>query len=443
MERKVFDLALICAYHEERMASSWVRASEEIGKKCLIITPNFNEFLALQEQKIAVVYLGNLAPSSTPTIEEIKKYFNNLGVDDLDNFIGTERSYYRQSENPIIRSAFRYAKSFTKLFEEYDIRCILHPVQGGEVVRSTASLLAHAKGIRVVYVGETFIPRTMNLYSDEMRTVIKINRETNLTETEAEAIIRDKVERKPVVFYETTLDDYVTTPLVKKFMRLVRAGNWNIIHAYFAYKKIIHVDRHVKDFYTKITGVFEDPDASDKYFYYPFNVDAESELFIRNKDFTDQASTIEKLSVNLPDGYKLYVKTHPGVEGHLTLNNYRRLKKLKNVKILHASVNSFNVVKNSLGVIIVSSTVGLESYILGKPTCIIGHWPYDIYGNFIICKDLSLVFDKLLGHKGTPNDPVKFVQNIYRDTIDGSIYASKQDFKNLVKSLFNVLSKAF
>jgi hypothetical protein len=442
MKKIAFDIALICAYHEERMASSWFNAIKENGKRCLIITPNYNEFIALKEQTIDVLYLNDFAPQETPSINKMESYFNERGVASIKDFISTEKAYYGLPSRFIKQAAYRYAVAFEKLFDQFNIKCILHPVQGGEVVRSAASLIAPLKSVKVFYLGETFIPNTMNLYLDEMRTLIRVNRPEKLTNQQAEEFIKEKLKRKPVIFYETTLQDYVVTPLYKKALRLIKAGNWNIIHAYFSYKKIIHIDRRLKDIYSKLSNTFSAFDPSKKYFYYPFNVDAESELFIRNKEFVDQASTIEKLATYLPEEYMLYVKTHPGVEGHLSIRSYTRLKKLKNVVILHSKINSFNVVQNSKGVIIVSSTVGLESFIVNKPTCIIGNWPYHIYSNFIVTKDLSEVFDKLLNHS-EPNEAIEFVKGLYNDTIDGTIYGSKENFKTLVASFLKIAEKAY
>jgi hypothetical protein len=317
------------------------------------------------------------------------------------------------------------------------VRTIIHPVQGGEVVRRTASLIANGRGINVIYLGETFIPGTVNLYSDEYRSVLKPIVDRELSEHTARAIVNDKVNRKVVISYETEQRRFRGTPLPAKLYRLLRDGNWNIIRAYFARKKVISWDYLVREMYTRMFRVFSDFDGREKYFYLPFNVDAESELFIRNYQFTDQVGVVEKLSVGLPPGHKLYVKVHPGKEGHLSIKSYRRLSKIKNVVALKGSVNSFDVVSKCQGVVLISSTVGLESYIMGKPTCVIGHWPYAVYGNFIRVKELGEVFRRIQSQP-VPNDPVGFLQNLYKETVDGSLYAGADDFNTLVNSILNL-----
>ncbi|AYB31109.1 hypothetical protein [Chryseolinea soli] len=430
-----FDIALISSYHQDILSVDWVLTIGEVGKRGTVITPNPNEYEMLMAQGAHAIYLKHYFPPSVPPLEEIEAYFKARGVNDLKDYVATEKSYYFQSDAHLIAYAYQYAFAFERIFAEIKINAILHPVQGGEVVRRTAALIADLRSVSVIFLGETFIPGTMNLYSDEFRTVLKPTFHPELSAEKATEVINDKISRKPVVHYSTQRRRFKGTPLLKKMYTLVKDGNWNILRAYIARKKSLSIDYVIKAGYTKLTGVFKPLDTTEKYFYYPFNVDAESELFIRNPGFVDQVAAMEKLAKVLPKGYKLYVKTHPGVDGHLSIRSYRRLRKIKNVVPLKPTINSFDVVKHSQGVVMASSTVGLESYIMGKATCVVGLWPYTTYGNFVTVNDLSETFDRILTRK-TTNDPVKFVQNLYRDTIAGSIYGSADDFKLLINNLF-------
>jgi hypothetical protein len=431
---KKYDMAIISSYHQEILAADWFFNVKALNRTCLIITPNPNEFVTLSKQGVDVVYLGPYFPEKIPSISAIIEYFAQLGIDDLKDFVATEKSYYQQSDRHLFKYAYKYCVAYDKLFKEFKINTALHTVQGGEVLRRAASMIASRNSMNVIYLGETFIPKTVNLYSDEYRTVLKPQGVREMSEDNARQLIEDKINRKPVVYYETEKRQFINTPLFTKFYRLLRDGNWNIIRAYFMRKKVLFVDYIIRETYTRLAGTFKPFDPGQKYFYLPFNVDAESELFIRNSQFSDQVSLVARLSKALPKGYKLYVKTHPGREGHLAVSSYRRLSKLTNVVALPSKVNSFDVVKSSQGVVMVSSTVGLESYIMGKPTCVVGWWPYVVYGNFIKSTP-EQAFQALLENK-KQNDPVKFVQNVYRDTIDGTFYGGSEELKTLIKNLF-------
>jgi len=432
-----FDIAIITSYHQDVLAAEWFFAIKSVGKKCVIITPNPNEYATLRKQGVTTLYLKNYFPKEIPVKAIIKEYFEERGIADLTRFVATEKSYYQQNYAHLIKYAYKYAMAFEELFRQVSVGAIVHPVQGGEVVRRTASLVANRSGVHVMYLGETFIPGTVNLYSDEYRTVLKPVIHRELPGERAREIVSDKVNRKEVVYYETEKRRFIGTPLIVKMFNLLRDGNWNIIRAYITRKKVISVDYLVREMYTRFAGIFKEFNPDQKFFYLPFNVDAESELFIRNYEFVDQVGVVEKLSKVLPSGYKLYVKIHPGREGHLSISSYKRLAKIKNVVPMRGSVNSFDVVKQCQGVVLISSTVGLESYLMGKPTCIIGHWPYAVYGNFICPSDLNETFTRIQEHS-VPNDPVQFLQNLYRETVDGSIYAGLDDFNALVNSIFTM-----
>lgn len=437
MNREYYDIAIISSYHQDVLSAEWFFAMESQGKKCIIITPNPNEHHTLKKQGAKSLYLKEFFPSKVPSRKMIEEYFRGKGIDDLAKYVSTEKSYYQQSNSHLSRYAFKYACAFEALFAKVSIETIIHPVQGGEVVRRTASLISNSLGINVIYLGETFIPGTVNLYSDEYRTVLKPIVDRYLTRERAQEIVDDKVRRKPVIYYETERRRFIQTSMPVKIFNLLRDGNWNIIRAYITRKKIISIDFLIREAYTRVFGVFKTFDPNDKYFYMPFNVNAESELFIRNYDFIDQVSVVDNLAKGLPDGYKLYVKIHPGREGHLSISSYRRLVKIKNVVPLIGKVNSFEVVEKSQGVVLISSTVGLESYIMGKPTCVIGHWPYVVYGNFITVNNLKEAFNTIQS-RSTPNDPARFLQNLYKETVDGSLYAGSDDFVALINSILTM-----
>jgi capsule polysaccharide modification protein KpsS len=432
-----FDVAVISSYHQDVLSAEWFFTIESLGKTCLLITPNPNEYYTLKKQGVKAAYLGHYFPEQIPDRAGIEKYFRERSVDDVVAYVATERSYYQQGNDHLIRYAYKYQVAFENLYSKIGIQTIIHPVQGGEVVRRTASMAANRASINVIYLGETFIPGTVNLYSDEYRTVLKPVVKRELPEEKAKQIIDDKINRKAVVHYVTERRKFIQTPLPVKILNLLKHGNWNILRAYVTRKKVLFYDYFVREMYTRAAGVFKDFNSNDKYFYLPFNVAAESEIFIRNARFADQAVTVEKLAKGLPPGYKLYVKIHPGIEGHLSIDEYKRLVKIKNVVPLKGSVNSYDVVKNSAGVVMVSSTVGLESYIMGKPTCIIGHWPYTQYGDFVTVDKLEDAFTKML-EKKTPNKPVEFIQNIYRETVDGGLYTNADDFRTLMNSIFTM-----
>lgn len=428
------DLALINGYHEFTLSAEFYFQTKKLGKRAVIITPNYYEFKKLKRQGVKAIYIKDYFPKKNVSKEEIKSYFQNKGVLNLNSFIATEKAYYNNRPNEICQYAYNYAKAFEKIFEEFKIKKIFQ-IQGGEVVRRSATLIAEILKIRTIYVGESFIPGYSTLYSNEHKSlIVPDNGVKTLSDEEAKLIISNKLERKTIIEYTPLKTNYHKGNKIVKLYTLLIKGNLNILknYIYHIYKRKL---KH--HFLEKVTLKYFDEFDSDKmYFYFPFNVAAESELFIRNEDYINQISTVINISKILPKNTYLYVKPHPGDEGHLSINEYKELKKLANVKLLRANLNSFEVVTKSKGVIIVSSTVGLESYIMNKPTCVLGNWPYRQMGSFIITDDISKIPHLLLSK--SDNNPVNFIKKIASNSHLGHLFGSKQEFDQLIKTLVHI-----
>ena len=438
-----YDIALINSYHGDPLSSEWFNTIQEKGKRCIILTPNPNEYATLKQQKIEVIYLNDYFPSTIPSEAAIKKYFLDLGITDFANYILNEQAYYNQSLPSIKKVAYQYAYAYHAILDKFSIDCFLHFTQGGEVIRRVATLIAENRKIKVLYLGETFIPGTMTMYSDENRTLIDPRHNRILKPTEIQEIIRSKIEKKTVVNYETDKRAHQPIPFLNKIFNHIVDKNWYIIKAYLVHKRMLHIDPFVKKTYLKSLNFYQTLDAlsNEKYFYYPLNVGAESELYIRNPDFVDQVGAVERLAAHIPEGFKLFVKTHPSKEGFLPLKDYFRLKALKNVHILDPRSNSYDIVKKSQGVLLVSGTIALEGYLIGKPICIMGHWPFKKMGDFILVNSLSEVFSKILQFHGQRITPEDLIVNLYAYSFMGSVYSNKREFEILVGEIIELLKR--
>ncbi len=433
---KIYDICIINGYHENPLSYNWFTFTKELGKNCLIVTPNYNEYLQLSSQGVDVVYLLSYSYNKPKNHQEVINYLKEMGINDWRDFMRTEKSYYLQSDESIAKYAYIYGQVCEQLFQTHQIKRIVQ-FQGGEVVRRMAHIIAEKHGVLGIFLGESFIPHRINLYSDEYKTKIYPKNVSKLSEEEAQEVIDNRVHKKKVIKYDVDRNNYKTTNTFTKFLNLIKAGNWNAIIGYFTYKWLIIGNHGLKQIYTKLKSTFKPFNPNEKFYYYPFNVSAESELFIRNPKYSHQGTTIEQLSKALPADTKLYTKIHPGHEGHLTVKEYQQLKKLKNVVLIDPSVSSFDIIDKAQAVIIVSSTVGLEAYLLGKKVAVLGNWPYVKLGNFVEINDIKDTFTKIENHKGK-NEPVKFIQNLHELTVDGSIYEDSQQLKNFIKELVHV-----
>ena len=114
--------------------------------------------------------------------------------------------------------------------------------------------------------------------------------------------------------------------------------------------------------------------------YFPLQVEPERSLLIQAPNYTNQIEVITNIVKSLPAGYELYVKEHPAnvFREWRSVDDYKKIMKLPNVKLIHPSVKSIDLIKKSSLVITISSTTGLEAAFYNKPSIIFADLDYSI-----------------------------------------------------------------
>ena len=114
--------------------------------------------------------------------------------------------------------------------------------------------------------------------------------------------------------------------------------------------------------------------------YFPLQMEPERSLLILAPNYTNQVQVITNITKSLPEGYELYVKEHPVnvFREWRPVNDYKKIMELPNVKLIHPSVKSIDLIKKSSLVITISSTTGLEAAFYNKPSIIFSGMDYSI-----------------------------------------------------------------
>ena len=109
-------------------------------------------------------------------------------------------------------------------------------------------------------------------------------------------------------------------------------------------------------------------------------IEPERSLLIQAPNYTNQIEVITNIVKSLPAGYELYVKEHPAnvFREWRSVDDYKKIMKLPNVKLIHPSVKSEDLIIKSSLVITISSTSGLEAAFHNKPSIIFADLDYSI-----------------------------------------------------------------
>ena len=114
-----------------------------------------------------------------------------------------------------------------------------------------------------------------------------------------------------------------------------------------------------------------------KFCFYPLHTEPEVSIQVLGRPYhKNQIELLRNIAASLPLGMKLLVKEHPRSIGLRSLNFYKRLLEIPNLFFIDPIVNSLKIVKRSEFIAIISSTIGLESLIIGKPILVLGHPKY-------------------------------------------------------------------
>lgn len=110
------------------------------------------------------------------------------------------------------------------------------------------------------------------------------------------------------------------------------------------------------------------PDLSRKYVFFPLQVSNDSQLLI-NSD-VNNIEAINRITNEIPNSYKIYVKIHPAESNLHFLKRIAELNTIQNLEFVNG--NTFELIQNSVKTYTINSTAGLEAQLLEKPVQYLG-----------------------------------------------------------------------
>jgi len=122
-------------------------------------------------------------------------------------------------------------------------------------------------------------------------------------------------------------------------------------------------------------------DLNTPFIYFPLGIDDDVSLLHDAPLFTDQIEIVKHIAKSIPIDYKIYVKDHihGGLRAWKDIKQYKEIKDLPNVVLIHPSYSSKELIKNCKLMISVNgggSTI--EAVSENKPAIIFSDMPIDI-----------------------------------------------------------------
>jgi hypothetical protein len=173
-------------------------------------------------------------------------------------------------------------------------------------------------------------------------------------------------------------------------MKLFQVSNIQKLYNKLAYKYIHryrqeyewignHVKRNIRQYFNRMRfgGRYQQQIPDVPFVYFPFHVQLDYQLTIRNPEFLNQLALVRHLCETCPRDFKVVVKEHPVTIGGF---DYTEFKKLvtdnSNLIVLHPMINTHDIVKKASAIVTVNSKVGAESLLYNKKVVCLGNGFY-------------------------------------------------------------------
>lgn len=336
--------------------------------------------------------------------EIIKRYSNfNLNAALLSDFERAQVYGFWSDEADIdyfdkLKSAL--LSYFEAIFEDHHIDGVLYENVSNSFAHF-ALFVAKNKGASYWGIGGTRLPGRFSITGDP------------LDESEIANVFDDIRAGRTKISSETRqwVTEYIQSieTIIPDYMKINGLDRIGLLHRYIRrdrIKQIILLLRHVFDNRTDafqignplrsyfnlfkrnvyrrlkvsmVQRLYKRPVSGEKFILYPMHFHPESSTSILSGTYLDEYEVIRNIAFNLPEGLRLYVKDHISAWGYPSLDFYKRIGRLPNVRLLGPNELTKQLIKQSEAVITLTSTVGYEALLLNKRVFLFGHVFYDFH----------------------------------------------------------------
>jgi hypothetical protein len=297
---------------------------------------------------------------------------------------------------------------------------------GSETVRVAVSKVGVERGIPVFFLLYTIFPNPLRLYVDTLHAPIVPEEELRELSPgereEVEAFRRAFAARaQPIRSHRrVSLDPQRLATFAGHLSRKLGADADN---------EYLHPGRLLAQNATDLVrgraarALYQQRRPGRPFVYFPLHVTDDYKIKSVIPHCVDQASIVEQLADALPPGYDLVLKEHPMSIGRNPLSLLRRLRRRANVRLLDPHESSHELVRESAGVAVISSTVGLEALLYEKPVLTLGEPFYCGYGITLDLASFAGIRDgvpALLRFRPDPERIVRFLHAAMRSCYPGA-----------------------
>jgi hypothetical protein len=261
---------------------------------------------------------------------------------------------------------------------------VVIPEVGSETMRTAAHLIGLERGADVLFLFYTIFPNPLRLYANTMHAPIVAEEDVRALAPEERA----EVERFVAGFIaaDAPIRAYrqprVTPRTLRDFAgHLLATATVDRRNEYILPRRFLANYARETLRTAAARRLYEPLGAGWRPFvYFPLHVTDDYKIKRVIPHCVDQASIIELIANSLPQGIDLVLKEHPMSIGRNPPTLLRRLRRVENVRLVDPYTSSHELIRRTEAVAVISSTVGLEALLHGKPVMTVGQPFYAGFG---------------------------------------------------------------
>jgi hypothetical protein len=426
------------------------RVSEELarqGHEALHVTWSTVAAQALERRGIRTWVLPDeldAAGTGPDVMTEAARLERTYSMRSLRDVWRTDWPLEGRPEAEALERTVRHFRALERIFDAARPDVVV-PEVGSETFRTAAHLIGLARGIEVLFLFYTIFPNPLRLYRNTMHAPIVDRAQLRALAPQEERELDDFIARftaadQPIRAYRR--------PRVTLAAGRDLAGHVRNALTVDKRNEYIRPQRYVGSFVRERSralgakALYEPADALQRPFvYFPLHVTDDYKIKRVIPHCVDQAAIVELLAASLPQGVDLVLKEHPMSIGRNPLSLLRRLRRHANVRLVDPYVSSHELIRRARAIAVISSTVGLEALLYGRPVLTVGQPFYSGFGVTVDVDSLRELPDatgELLRFQPDPDLTRRFLHAAMRACYPGkpaAVDASDENARTVARSL--------
>lgn len=179
-------------------------------------------------------------------------------------------------------------------------------------------------------------------------------------------------------------------------------------------------------------------DLKDQRFaFFPLHTEPEVSQLVYAQPLVNQIEIIRIIAYSLPADMLLVIKEHPWMVGKRRLGAYKKLLDIPRVRFASPALSAREFIQKADLVTVLTSSVGLEATILGKPVLSFGHAPFNVLPDRIVlrAKDLlnlqNTILDFLTNYRSDEKAILAYISAVIATSFPANLYSVLLGRKNV------------